>query len=195
MRVSFGVTGLPELLGQLDRLRKIAPGECADRVKEIAIDIQREARKNITAQGAVDTGITRANIMQWSDDYYLSASIGVSAAQSNVTHLTRGMPAEKFFAPFGGKQKKRTAIAKSFFRNDKNQIAFIAAIIEFGHGVIRPVRAKMLRWVDKKGNVIFAKQVRAMPPRPFLYPAYEAGIRDMTKKIKDSILSIVKRTA
>lgn len=174
MRVTFGVSGLPELMNQLDRLRKIAPGECADRVKEIAIDIQREARKNMTAQGAVDTGITRANIMQWSDDGYKSASIGVSAARADVTHITRG--------------------ERPFFRNDKNQIAMIAAIIEFGHGVIRPVRAKMLRWFDKNGNPIFAKQVRAMPPRPFLYPAYEAGIRDMTKKIKDSILSIVKRT-
>lgn len=175
MRVSFGVSGLPELLNQLDRLRKIAPGECADRVKEIAVDIQSEARKNMTAQGAVDTGITRANIMQWSDDFYRSASIGVSASKVAVTHRTVGK--------------------RSFFRNDKSQIALIAAVIEFGHGIIRPVRAKMLRWVDKKGNVIFAKQVRAIPPRPFLYPAYEAGIRDMTKKIKDSILSIVKRTA
>jgi hypothetical protein len=174
MRVSFGVSGLPELLNQLERLRKIAPGECAERVREVAIDIQREARKNITAQGAVDTGLTRANILQWSDDAYRTASIGVSSTKVAVTHRTVGK--------------------RSFFRNDKNQIALIAAVIEFGHGVIRPVRAKMLRWFDKSGNPIFARQVRAMPPRPFLYPAYEAGIRDMTKKIKDSILSIVKRT-
>ena len=127
----------------------------------------------MTAQGAVDTGITRANIMQWSDDFYRSASIGVSASKVAVTHRTVGK--------------------RSFFRNDKSQIALIAAVIEFGHGIIRPVRAKMLRWVDKKGNVIFAKQVRAIPPRRSLSSI--RGRNTYDQEDKDSILSIVKRTA
>ena len=160
--MTVSVSGIAELNAQLDRLRRLAPGECAGAVKELAIDIQREARQNV----AVDTGLTRANILQWSDDGYRSAEIGVSARK----------------------------VARETERRTFADIPMVAAIIEFGHGVIYPKKGKYLRWKTRGGKWVFAKSVRAMPPRPFLYPAWENQSRNMTKKIKDSILSIVKRT-
>lgn len=173
IRVSFGVSGLPDLLHQLERLRKHSPSQCAKAVKELATDIQSEARRNITAQGAVDTGITRANIHQWSEDGYRTAFIGVSASRVSVTHRQVGN--------------------RLFIRDNKSKIALIAAIIEFGHGVIRPVKAKMLHWFDKAGNEIWARKVGPVPPRPFLHPAFEANVRDAATRIRDSILSTIRR--
>lgn len=37
-----------------------------------------------------------------------------------------------------------------------------------GHGEIRPVNAKVLRFTTKAGVVVFTKKVRAVPPNDFL---------------------------
>lgn len=170
IRVSFGVSGIPEFTQKLERLKRLCPQKAAECVKRTALDIESEAKQNITSQGAVDTGITRANILQWSDDGYATASIGVSASKVTVTHMKRG--------------------DTRFAREDKSKIALIAAVIEFGHGVITPVRAKMLRWFDKSGNPVFARRVGPVPPRPFLHPAFEAKARDMIPRIREAIMAI-----
>lgn len=41
--------------------------------------------------------------------------------------------------------------------------------------LIRPVRAKALRWVGRDGNVVFARSSRGIRPRPFLRDALEAA--------------------
>lgn len=48
---------------------------------------------------------------------------------------------------------------------------FYAPFVEFGHGVIKPVRAKMLRWIGKDGQPVFARSVGPQPPRPHLREA------------------------
>lgn len=42
------------------------------------------------------------------------------------------------------------------------------------HRMIKPVRAQMLHWVGKSGEV-FARQVRGIPPNPFLKDALPAA--------------------
>lgn len=49
---------------------------------------------------------------------------------------------------------------------------FYAIFQHEGHGVIRPVRAKALRWVTKEGVVVFAQRVRAMPANPWMHRAF-----------------------
>ena len=48
---------------------------------------------------------------------------------------------------------------------------FYAPFVEFGHGEIRPVRKRWLRWIGKDGVPVFAKRVGPMPPRPHLREA------------------------
>jgi hypothetical protein len=46
-----------------------------------------------------------------------------------------------------------------------------------GHGVIRPVRAKALRFVTKQGKVVFTRKVRAVGPNPWMYRTFvRAGL-------------------
>ena len=52
-------------------------------------------------------------------------------------------------------------------------------LVGLGHGVIRPVRAKALRFVTKQGKVVFARKVRAVPGNPWMYRAFvRAGLRE-----------------
>lgn len=49
-----------------------------------------------------------------------------------------------------------------------------AGFIEFGRGPIKPVRATVLRFFDKKkGKLIFTKYVGPTEPMPFMQPAAE----------------------
>lgn len=45
-------------------------------------------------------------------------------------------------------------------------------LVGMGHGIIRPVRAKVLRFVTKQGKVVFTKKVRAVPGNPWMYRAF-----------------------
>jgi hypothetical protein len=49
---------------------------------------------------------------------------------------------------------------------------FYAVFQHEGHGGIRPVRAKALRWVTKLGRVVFAQYVRPQPANPWMYRAF-----------------------
>lgn len=42
-----------------------------------------------------------------------------------------------------------------------------------GHGVIVPVKAKVLRFRLKTGQVIFTKRVRAVKPNPWMFRAFQ----------------------
>jgi len=48
-------------------------------------------------------------------------------------------------------------------------------------GVIKPVHAKMLSWVDD-GVRIFAKMVH-LPPRPYLRPAVDEHMKDIEQAV------------
>lgn len=49
--------------------------------------------------------------------------------------------------------------------------------VQRGHGVIVPVKAKVLRWINKAGTVVFAKRVKAVPPNPYMYRTFvKAGL-------------------
>lgn len=58
-------------------------------------------------------------------------------------------------------------------------------IHEFG-GIIRPVKAKMLSWVDDAGKRIFANIVH-MPARPYLRPAVD----NHKEEIKQGVASAI----
>lgn len=49
-----------------------------------------------------------------------------------------------------------------------------ALVVEKGHGEIRPVRAKALRFPVKGGRVVYAKKVRPVAGQPYLRPALHA---------------------
>lgn len=49
---------------------------------------------------------------------------------------------------------------------------FYAIIQHEGHGGIKPVRAKALRWVTKAGAVVFARSVKPQPGRPWMYETF-----------------------
>jgi hypothetical protein len=51
-----------------------------------------------------------------------------------------------------------------------------APYVEFGHGVITPKRASVLRW-EKGGQVFFAHRVGAYPPRSHLGEAFKRAQR------------------
>lgn len=52
--------------------------------------------------------------------------------------------------------------------------------VGLGHGIIRPKRAKMLRWVNKSGTVVFARKVRAVPGNPWMARTFvRAGLYDV----------------
>jgi len=65
---SVKVQGQEELIALLGRMQKAAPYQTKEAVAKAAVDVQKYAKQNITAVGAVDTGLTRANINQWSAD-------------------------------------------------------------------------------------------------------------------------------
>jgi len=47
-----------------------------------------------------------------------------------------------------------------------------------GHGVIRPVHAKALRFVTKQGKVVFTRKVRAVAANPWMYRTFvRAGLK------------------
>ena len=82
----------------------------------------------------------------------------------------------------------RSSIHTEMFTDDGQVIARIgtnvgyARYIEEGTGIygprgrpIRPVRAQFLSWVPRgQSKRVFAREVRGVPPRPFLMPALES---------------------
>ena len=176
--VTFELKGARELRAALANLKRVAPDECRKAVKGIAVDIRNDAVEHV----AVDTGITRANIKFWSDDDYKTATIGVDAEHSTTHHRTKGK--------------------QSFIRFGSGEVAMIAAIIEFGHGIIYPKKGKVLRfWSTKNaqgkrvaGHWVSVKSVPAQAPRPFLVPAFERYAPELVKRISASIVTIIKRS-
>lgn len=51
-----------------------------------------------------------------------------------------------------------------------------------GRGVVRPVRAKALRWVDRAGVVVFAKRSGPSKPNPWMWRTFvQIGFRNVTR--------------
>lgn len=51
--------------------------------------------------------------------------------------------------------------------------------VQLGHGVIVPVKAKALRWINKAGTVVFARRVKPVAANPYMYRTFvRAGLRD-----------------
>lgn len=66
-----------------------------------------------------------------------------------------------------------------------------ARIHELG-GIIRPVKAKMLSWVDPDTNERrFAKSV-LMPKRPYLRPAMENNVRSIELAVVEALNSAIR---
>ena len=66
-----------------------------------------------------------------------------------------------------------------------------ARIHELG-GIIVPIAAKMLSWVDDLGNRIFAGAVH-IPARPYLRPALDEHENDVTKAVEAEIWRNLKK--
>lgn len=60
-----------------------------------------------------------------------------------------------------------------------------ARIHEFG-GIIKPVKAKMLSWVNKEGQRVFANAVH-IPARPYMRPAVDENKKDIVKAVETEI--------
>ena len=57
--------------------------------------------------------------------------------------------------------------------------------IEHGRGPVYPVKAKLLRWWDKNGDVVFAKSAGPAKARPFVAPSQEYTLDDVDKIVDD----------
>lgn len=65
-----------------------------------------------------------------------------------------------------------------------------ARIQEFG-GHIRPVKAKLLSWVDDTGERHFAKHVY-IPPRPYLRPAFDEHKDEIVNVIQQALTNLLR---
>lgn len=87
--------------------------------------------------------------------------------------------------------KKITAFGKKMKEAGQNPSKY-AHLVEYGHAVIYPLRKRVL----SDGTTIYGKVVRAMPPRPFLRPAFEqtkaAAVAAMNQIIAEEIEKKVK---
>jgi HK97 gp10 family phage protein len=68
--------------------------------------------------------------------------------------------------------------------------AVYGAIQEFG-GVVRPLHAKMLSWLNEAGERIFAKMV-SLPARPYLRPAVDEHRDQIAEAISHQIEKGIK---
>jgi hypothetical protein len=82
----------------------------------------------------------------------------------------------------------RASIHTELFTRGGDWIAKVGTNVHYGryveqgtglygprHRVIRPVRARVLRWVPRGSNkAVFARSVRGVRPRPYLVPALKA---------------------
>lgn len=70
-----------------------------------------------------------------------------------------------------------------------------ARAVHDGRREVRPVSAKVLRWVDPSGRVVFARRSRATQGKPFLRNAFERNrsgiIREFSEAGKRAIARIV----
>ncbi len=58
-------------------------------------------------------------------------------------------------------------------------LPYWGVFVSEGHGVIVPVRAKVLRFTTKHGKVVFTKRVRAVAPNPWMYRTFvRAGLQE-----------------
>lgn len=56
-------------------------------------------------------------------------------------------------------------------------LPYWGVFVQRGHGVIVPVKAKALRWINKAGAVVFAKRVKPVPANPYMYRTFvKAGL-------------------
>ena len=62
------------------------------------------------------------------------------------------------------RETRRGLVYEIVISNDSDHIGHII----HGHGVIRPVRAKVLHWRDRGGADVFAREVGPVPPNPFI---------------------------
>ena len=64
----------------------------------------------------------------------------------------------------------------------------VAAIIEFGHWPITPKNKEWLKFQVGRGKTahwVMTKLVSAVPPRPYLYPAFQDGVNALIKYCKE----------
>lgn len=65
---------------------------------------------------------------------------------------------------------------------------FYAVYVEYGRGIVLPVKAKMLSWIDKyTGERVFAFKAGEAPPRPFLEPAVITESADFADRVVEAI--------
>jgi phage gpG-like protein len=61
-------------------------------------------------------------------------------------------------------------------------------------GIIKPVYAKMLSWVNDSGERVFARQVR-IPARPYLRPAMDEHVGDICEAVREQIEIAIRNSA
>lgn len=61
-------------------------------------------------------------------------------------------------------------------------------------GIIKPVYAKMLSWINDSGERVFARSVR-IPPRPYLRPAMDEHKDDIVQAVRYQIDIAIRSSA
>jgi hypothetical protein len=87
-----------------------------------------------------------------------------------------------------GVLKQQTRVDPGFQRTATGyKIVFRAmpywgVFVQEGHGVIVPVKAKVLRFVTKLGKVVFTKRVGPVPANPYMYRTFlRAGLYEVKR--------------
>ena len=62
--------------------------------------------------------------------------------------------------------------------------------IEHGRGPVYPINAKVLRWWDKGGNIVFARSAGPAKARPFVAPSQEYTLDDVNKIVDEYMNNI-----
>ena len=120
----------------------------------------------------------------------------VRALQEDLAFAYRNQVAEPIILPMmraetpvdTGVLKQQTRLDPGFRRIASGYLFTFRAMpywgvfVHEGHGVIVPVKAKMLRWINKAGTVVFAKRVKPVAANPYMYRTFlRAGLHDVKR--------------
>jgi len=118
---------------------------------------------------------------------YVSQVLRYLAVESE-TNIKRGAPVDKGYL----REHWRSEVDEPNNRVILSNSTSYAPYHTFGTGIygpehrmIRPIRAKMLHWINKEGHHVFAKQVRGIKPNPYVQDGVAEAIRTTVQEMNE----------
>jgi HK97 gp10 family phage protein len=89
-----------------------------------------------------------------------------------------------------GAKRKQTSFGAKMAQTGQNPAKY-AHLVEFGRATVSVSKAKVL----SDGSTIFGRSVKAVPPRPFLRPAFESNKSAVVAQMGEIIAAEIERLA